>query len=112
VRITTRASTGRAPRSFTTYRITLAYFEANPWSVTRSCQIAFALRPRSSPASMISRYGSHLLVARLRPSAGGGRFSAITTEPVIASMAGFESAAPAITGAEPVITSMAGFAAR
>src|SRR5258708_22247264 len=55
---------------------------AKPYAETRSCQIARALRPRLSPKSMASRYGSQAL----RPMT--------TAESVItsSSLAGFEVA--------------------
>ena len=53
-----------------------------PYSETRSCQIAMALRPRDSPSSMASRYGSQALAL------------VTTAESVITSfsLAGFEVA--------------------
>ena len=55
-----------------------------PWSSTRSCQIAIALRPRPSASAISSRYGSHALALGARPGATarsrwtppGGRFAA------------------------------------
>ena len=78
--------------------------------MTRSCQIAIALRPCSNPASMSSRYGSHALADGLRSATS--RSSSTASEPVITSMAGFESPPTESAGSEPVITSMAGFAVR
>jgi hypothetical protein len=41
--------------SFPVNRFTLAYFAAKPWSSTRSCQMAIALRPAARALSMSSR---------------------------------------------------------
>ena len=65
--MTTRASAGRVPRRCATNRRTLAYRAVKPWSSTRSCQMATAFRPRSSPSTMTSRNGSHALAAGARP---------------------------------------------
>ena len=70
VMITTRASGGACPRSVTTKRRTLAYRAGKPWSSTRSCQIAMALRPRPSASSISSRYGSQALALGARPGRG------------------------------------------
>ena len=67
-----------SPRSCATKRRTLAYRAVKPWSSTRSCQIAIALRPAAE------RLGDQLAVrlagARARraarPAASGGRTSA------------------------------------
>lgn len=48
-------------------RFTLAYLPRKPWSSTRFCQIAIALRPRAAASSMTSRYGSHALADGARP---------------------------------------------
>ena len=49
------SSVGVAPRRCRTKRRTLAYRAVNPWSSTRSCQMATALRPRPSPSVISSR---------------------------------------------------------
>jgi hypothetical protein len=43
---------------------------AKPWSSTRSCQMAIALRPRRSASMISSRYGSHALALGARPGRG------------------------------------------
>ena len=48
-------------RSFATKRFTLASPAGKPWSSTRSCQIDIAVRPWPMPASIHSRYGSHVV---------------------------------------------------
>ena len=68
--MTTRASAGVVPRSFATKRRTLAYRAVKPWSSTRSCQIATALRPRPSASTISSRYGSQALALGARPGRG------------------------------------------
>src|SRR5882672_7955588 len=109
------ASSARVPRSLRTNRLTLAYWPAKPWSVTKSCQIAIALRPRPAPSSISSRYGSQALAAGARPGRighGGGPVESVDT-----SLAGFaqplESVDTSLAGfAEPpesVDTSLAGF---
>src|ERR1044071_9437101 len=103
--ITTRASGEAIARSVPTKRRTLAYRAVKPWSSTRSCQIAMALRPRRSASMISSRYGSHALAlgARLRrgagaeavetppPVAGFARSESVDTSPEMASFAGAES---------------------
>ena len=58
---------------------------------TRSCQIALALRPRESPSSISSRWGSQALAEELRPGCGCGAFigSDSELESVITFLAGF-----------------------
>ncbi len=73
----TRASAGVAPRSPRTKRRTLAYRGVKPWSLTRSCQIATAFRPRPSAATISSRYGSQALALGAR--AGAARGTAVGT---------------------------------
>src|SRR5436190_638745 len=85
--MTTRASRGALPRSATTNRRTLAYRAGKPWSSTRSCQMATALRPRVSASMMISRYGSQALALGVRPGGGGPTGSVDTTALVIAGFA-------------------------
>ena len=75
---------GALPRSATTKRRTLAYCAGKPWSSTRSCQMATALRPRASASAMISRYGSHALALGARPGGGGRTKSVDTSWPEIA----------------------------
>src|SRR5262245_45200371 len=82
VQITTRASGDAAPRSVTTKRRTLAYRAVKPWSSTRSCQIAIALRPRSSASAISARYGSQALALGARPGRGGVSASVDTFPPV------------------------------
>jgi hypothetical protein len=65
--IRTGASGDDAPRSVSTKRRTLAYRAANPWSSTRSCQMAIAFRPRLSASLISSRYGSQALALGARP---------------------------------------------
>ena len=69
-----------------TKRRTLAYRAAKPWSSTRSCQIAIALRPRSSASPISSRYGSHALALGARPGRGAAARSVDTSAwwPVLA----------------------------
>jgi hypothetical protein len=55
VKIVGWASGAAVVFSLATYRFTLAYRAAKPWSSTRSCQIAIALRPDASATSMNSR---------------------------------------------------------
>src|ERR1019366_2844543 len=110
-------------------RCTLGYLLAKPYSETKSCQMARAFRPRLSPKSMASRYGSQALGL------------VTSSESVITSLGGFEvafafslverfsglgvglrlmlgSRGSGITGMagfaapESVITSLAGFGAR
>src|SRR5579862_4648337 len=85
-------------------RLTLAYLPLKPWSSTRSCQIAIALRPRAAASSMTSRYGSHALADGARPGCG------VTTAPesvdTSALVAGF--AASESVDTSPLV---AGFAA-
>src|ERR1039458_6361300 len=134
--MTTRASGGWVPRRLRTKRCTLWWLLAKPYSQTRSCQMARAFRPRLSPNSMASRYGSQALARGLgcgdaacpRPVSGAraptssgwdGLRSAITSESVITSLAGFEVAfafplLERFSGlglGESEITGMAGFAA-
>jgi hypothetical protein len=66
------ARLGFAPRSAWTKRRTLAYPAVKPWSSTRSCQMAMALRPRRSASTISSRYGSHALALGARPGRGIG----------------------------------------
>jgi hypothetical protein len=54
VTITARASGPPAPCSFRTKRLTLWYLPRKPWSSTRSCQMALALRPLLSGSSINS----------------------------------------------------------
>src|SRR5262249_35866100 len=73
-----------------------------------SCQIAMALRPRLSPTSIVSRYGSQTLADGFGWGSCKGGFSEkglIKSVVTPASLAGFESA-------ESVITPLAGFADR
>src|SRR6516165_98071 len=91
------ASGGAAALSRATKRFTLAYPAAKPWSSTRSCQIAVALRPAASAASTISRYGSQALAAGARPARGGQAGSVDT------SLAGSEPGPGSVDG------SLAGF---
>ena len=49
-----------------TERRTLAYRAGKPWSSTRSCQIAIALRPRATASVMTSRYLSQALALGAR----------------------------------------------
>ncbi len=80
----TRASGRASLWSARTKRFTLEYRAVKPWSSTRSCQMAIALRPRWSASSMTSRCASQALAVGLRPGALGG------PESVDTSMAGFE----------------------
>src|SRR5262245_54200483 len=98
--MTTRASGADVPLSATTKRRTLAYRAGKPWSSTRSCQIAIALRPRPSASAISSRYGSHALALGARPGCG------TTPESVDTSVL-----VPGFGGEESVDTSleMAGF---
>src|SRR5262245_15527037 len=89
--MTTRASVGRLPRSFTTNRRTLAYRAVKPRSSTRSCQIAIAFRPRPSASRMSSRYGSHALALGARPGTVRAARSVDTSTSVIAGFGGPES---------------------
>src|SRR5512146_1091677 len=100
--MTARASAVVAPRSLTTKRLTLAYRAVKPWSSTRSCQIAIALRPRPSASSIRSRYGSHALAVgdRAATSSAAARNSggrSVDTSPVVA---GFAPGDPVDTGRE------------
>src|ERR1019366_7869990 len=61
-------------------RCTLGYLLAKPYSETKSCQMARAFRPRLSPKSMASRYGSQALGL------------VTSSESVITSLTGFEVA--------------------
>src|SRR4030095_16302349 len=70
--MTTRASGEDAPLSVRTKRRTLAYRAVKPWSSTRSCQMAMALRPRRRASAITSRYGSHALALGARPGRGTG----------------------------------------
>jgi hypothetical protein len=88
--ITTRASGDDAPRSVSTKRRTLAYRATKPWSSTRSCQIAIALRPRPSASAISSRYGSHALALGARPGRGTGAES-VDTSPLVAGFGRSES---------------------
>ena len=81
--------------------------------------MAMALRPRDSPTSIVSRYGSQALDDGLRPGrgVGGGATRPANSAPnsVITSLAGFaEGGSKMIWSAgfasESVITSLAGFA--
>src|ERR1039458_5516388 len=63
--MTTRASGGWVPRRLRTKRCTLWWLLAKPYSETKSCQMARALRPRLSPNSMASWYGSQALARGL-----------------------------------------------
>jgi hypothetical protein len=49
------ASGGADAFSRATNRFTLAYWAEKPWSSTRSCQMAIALRPAARALSMSSR---------------------------------------------------------
>ena len=63
--------------------------------------MAIALRPRLSPSSMVSRYGSQTLAERFRAGSGIGCFSEkglIKSVITPASLAGFESFESVITG--------------
>lgn len=97
--MTTRASVGRLPRSFTTKRRTLAYRALKAWSSTRSCQIAIAFRPRPSASAISSRYGSQALALGARPGGATGRRS-VDTSSVVAGFDGPESVdtSPEIAG--------------
>src|SRR5688500_19951405 len=77
--MTTRASGDDVPRSVRAKRRTLAYRAVKPWSSTRSCQIAIALRPRPSASAIRSRYGSHALALGARPGCGAGVTSVDTS---------------------------------
>ena len=72
--MTTRVSGGATARSRETKRLTLAYLAEKPWSSTKSCQMAIALRPRPSASAMTSRYGSQALAEGARPARGGHSF--------------------------------------
>jgi hypothetical protein len=63
----TACGSGAVRCSVWTKRRTLEYRAGKPCMSTRSCQIAIALRPRSSARSMSSRYGSHALAVGARP---------------------------------------------
>ena len=78
------------PCSFRKKRLTFAYFSPKLGRPPKSYQIAMALRPFASAASMNSRYGSQALADGLRP----GRVPLSTgpsppSESVDTSMAGF-----------------------
>src|SRR5689334_3326553 len=94
--MTTRASGADVPRSVTTKRRTLAYRAVKPWSSTRSCQIAIALRPRRSASAISARYGSHALALGARPGRGSGAQSVDTS----ALVAGFALAEAVDTSSE------------
>jgi hypothetical protein len=49
---------------------TLEYRASKPCVSTKSCQIAIALRPRSSARSISSRYAAHALALGARPGRG------------------------------------------
>jgi hypothetical protein len=85
--MTTRASGDVAPRKLATNRRTLAYRAVKPWSSTRSCQMAIALRPWARAVSMRSWYGAQALALGARPGVAGGPESVDTSAPV----AGFAS---------------------
>jgi hypothetical protein len=76
---------GAVCRSVWTNRRTLEYRASKPCVSTRSCQIAIALRPRSSARSISSRYGAHALALGARP----GRGVAATSVDTSALVAGF-----------------------
>ena len=66
--------------------------------------MAMAFRPRPSPCSISSRYGSHELADRSGRSAGGPWFpEGDAPGSVVTSLAGFD-------GSGSVVTSLAGFA--
>jgi hypothetical protein len=94
--ITTRASGEAAPRSVTTKRRTLEYRAAKPWSSTKSCQMAIALRPRPSASAISSRYASHALALGARPGRGTRAVSVDTSDLV----AGFATSESVDTSAE------------
>src|SRR4051812_45499984 len=62
--------------------------------------MAMALRPRPTPRSMISRYGSHALAAGARPGGGHGVTAAVESVDAASPLAGFD-------GAESVDTPLA-----
>src|SRR5258705_13944655 len=101
--MTTRASTGAPPRSFSTKRLTLAYRARKPWSSTRSCQIATALRPRASASLISSRYGSQAL-DRDDPLGAGGHGAVPESVDTCSVVAGFDRPESVDTSPE-----MAGF---
>ena len=68
--VMTACGSGAVWRSVWTNRRTLEYRASKPCVSTRSCQIAIALRPRSSARSISSRYGSHALALGARPGRG------------------------------------------
>src|SRR2546428_7541297 len=73
-----------------------------------SCQIAMAFRPRLSPSSIVSRYGSQALAEGFGPGSWRGGFSEkglIKSVVTPAPLASFDSAGS-------VITPLAGFADR
>ena len=97
-----------------TKRRTLAYRAVKPWSSTRSCQIAMALRPRPSASAISSRYGSHALALGARPGRGTGAESVDTSALVAGFRVGVGGHLPEMAGfdrPESVDTSgeMAGF---
>jgi hypothetical protein len=61
-----------------------------PWSSTRSCQIAIALRPCRSASAISARYGSHALALGARLGRGIGTES-VDTSALVAVFASPES---------------------
>src|SRR5689334_2220286 len=72
-------------------RLTLAYLPVKPWSSTRSCQIAIALRPRAAASSITSRHGSHALAVGARPGVGKVARGSVDTSVLVAGFAWPES---------------------
>src|SRR5947209_7225903 len=64
-------ASGARCRSVAANRRPLAYLAMKPWSSTKSCQMAIALRPRPRPSTIKSRYGSQALAIGERPGDGG-----------------------------------------